>query len=336
MDFYYQNKETALITRRHFITATATATATAAISAPRISFAQGFPARPVSVIVGFSPGGGTDVTARIVSTKMSSLLGQPIVVENKPGASGNIAANQVQRSAPDGYTILMNASGSYINSILKADFNYQPLDVCTPLAAVTKCPVVLLVNKSVPVNNVAEFVKLAREKGLSYGSDGIAGTTHLCGEYFSKLAGIKLLHVPFKGAGQSVVATASGEVDANFPTLPSALSMLRAGNLKPLAVSGPERSKIIPDVPTFEELGYKDFDFLCWFGFVGPKGVPEPIVKKLNEVTQGALKDKAVQDSIEGQGMETMPMTSREWLDFMVKDAETIKRMAKLSNLQLS
>lgn len=312
--------------------------AAAAISVPRLALAQGYPARPVTVIVGFSPGGGTDVTARIVSKKMSTLFGQPLVVENKPGAAGTLATGQVERAAADGYTILMNASGAFIHSILKAGDSYDPLAVCTPIAAVTKAPVVMLVNPSVPVDNVGDFVKLARQKEhrFSYGSDGIAGTTQLCGEYFSKLAQIKLLHVPFKGAGDSVVATVSGQVDANFPTLPSALPMLRAGKVKALAVSGRQRSKILPDIPTFEELGYPDFGFLCWFGFVGPKGMPQEVVAQLNKVTQQAIEDPSVQQSIESQGMETMPGTAKEWLDFMVNDAKDIKRMARLSNLQIS
>lgn len=323
-----------MITRRNFMMATAGLAATG----PRVLFAQDFPTRPVTMVVGFSPGGGTDVTARIVSTKMSDVLGQSIVVENKPGAAGTLAAGQVERAAPDGYTMLMNASGAFIHSILKSGYTYEPLAVSTPIAAVTKTPIVMLVNNSLPVNSVSEFIKLAREKegGLSYGSDGVAGTTQLCGEYFSTLAGIKLLHVPFKGAGQSVVATVSGQVDANFPTLPSAMSMLRAGRVKALAVSGMERSKVLPNVPTFEELGYKDFDFLCWFGLVGPKGVPDAVVQTLNGATQQALADQKVRESIEAQGMETMPGTSKEWLDFMVRDAETVKRMAKASNLQLS
>jgi len=312
--------------------------AAAAISVPKLALAQGYPSRPVTVIVGFSPGGGTDVTARIVSKKMSSLFGQPLVVENKPGAAGTLATGQVERAAADGYTILMNASGAFIHSILKAGDSYDPLAVCTPIAAVTKTPVVMLVNPSVPVDNVGDFVKLARQKEhrFSYGSDGIAGTTQLCGEYFSKLAQIKLLHVPFKGAGDSVVATVSGQVDANFPTLPSALPMLRAGKVKALAVSGRQRSKILPDIPTFEELGYPDFGFLCWFGFVGPKGMPQEVVAQLNKVTQQAIEDPSVQQSIESQGMETMPGTAKEWLDFMVNDAKDIKRMARLSNLQIS
>jgi len=312
--------------------------AAAAISVPRLALAQGYPARPVTVIVGFSPGGGTDVTARIVSKKMSTLFGQPLVVENKPGVAGTLATGQVERAAADGYTILMNASGAFIHSILKAGDSYDPLAVCTPIAAVTKAPVVMLVNPSVPVDNVGDFVKLARQKEhrFSYGSDGIAGTTQLCGEYFSKLAQIKLLHVPFKGAGDSVVATVSGQVDANFPTLPSALPMLRAGKVKALAVSGRQRSKILPDIPTFEELGYPDFGFLCWFGFVGPKGMPQEVVAQLNKVTQQAIEDPSVQQSIESQGMETMPGTAKEWLDFMVNDAKDIKRMARLSNLQIS
>ncbi|NGM87025.1 tripartite tricarboxylate transporter substrate binding protein [Parapusillimonas sp. SGNA-6] len=323
-----------MITRRQFMMASAGLTA----AGPRILFAEDYPTRPLSVIVGFSPGGGTDVTARIVSSRMSAAFGQPIVVENKPGAAGTLAAGQVERAAPDGYTVLMNASGAFIHSILKSNFSYEPLNVCTPIAGVTKTPVVMLVNNALPVNNVAEFVELARKKagGLSYGSDGVAGTTQLCGEYFNTLAGIKLLHVPFKGAGQSVVATVAGQVDANFPTLPSAMSMLRAGKVKALAVSGTERSKVLPDVPTFDELGYKDFDFLCWFGLVGPKGIRADIVDKLNGVTQEALADQKVRESIEAQGMETMPGSAKEWLEFMDRDAKNIQRMAKVSNLQLS
>ena len=319
-----------MITRRNFILGLS------ALAAPMVLRAEQYPARPITMVVGFSPGGGTDVTARIVSTRMSELLGQSIVVENKPGAAGTLAVGQIERAPADGYSILLNASGAFIHSILKSDFNYKPLEVSTPIAAMTKTPIVLLVNNSLPVNSVEEFVELAKKKefGVSYGSDGVAGTTQLCGEYFSTLAGIKLLHVPFKGAGQSVVATVGGQVDSNFPTLPSALSMIRAGKVKPLAVSGMERSPTLPDIPTFDELGYEDFDFLCWFGLIGPKGIPADIVHKLNDATQNALRDPEVQRSIHSQGMEPMFGSADEWLEFMGRDAQNIERMARVSNLE--
>lgn len=319
-----------MITRRNFILGLS------ALAAPMVLRAEQYPARPITMVVGFSPGGGTDVTARIVSTRMSELLGQSIVVENKPGAAGTLAVGQIERAPADGYSILLNASGAFIHSILKSDFNYKPLEVSTPIAAMTKTPIVMLVNNSLPVNSVEEFVDLAKKKefGVSYGSDGVAGTTQLCGEYFSTLAGIKLLHVPFKGAGQSVVATVGGQVDSNFPTLPSALSMIRAGKVKPLAVSGMQRSSMLPDIPTFDELGYEDFDFLCWFGLIGPKGIPADVVHKLNDVTQNALRDPEVQRSIHNQGMEPMFGSADEWLEFMGRDAQNIERMARVSNLE--
>lgn len=301
-------------------------------------FAREFPSRPIKMVVGFSPGGGTDVTARIISTKLSELLGSSVVVENKTGAAGTLAASQVERAAPDGYTMLLNASGTYIHSIVHSNYAYKPLAVSTPIAAVCTTPVVLIVNKDIPVKDLEEFVKLAGQKDghLTFGSDGVLGTAQLNGEYFCKLAGIKMLHVPFRGSGESVVAAVSGQVDAGFPTLPATLQMLKAGKVRALAVTGPRRSKILPDVPTFEELGYKDFDFLCWFGLIGPQGMPADVVKKLNNVTQQALQDPVIQKSIENQGMEAMFGNSEEWLKFMVDDAEKIKRMAIASNLKAS
>jgi tripartite-type tricarboxylate transporter receptor subunit TctC len=309
--------------------------ASAAVAASGKVFAGNYPDHTITMYVGFAPGGGTDVTARLVSKPLSLSIKQSVVVENKPGAAGTLATSFVERASPDGYTILMDASGAFIHNILKSNYAYEPLAVSTPISGATRTPVVMIVNKDFPVNTVEEFVKLAKEKHLSYGSDGVAGTTHLCGEYFARSAGIELLHVPFSGAGPSVVATVSGQVDANFPTMPSALAMIRSGKLKALAVSGNKRSPVLPDVPTFDELGFKDFDFICWFGVVGPKGIAQDVVAKLNGGFQSALKEKEVRENIEGQGMEVMLTSPKEWLDFMAQDAETIKRMARFGNLQL-
>ena len=323
-----------MLTRRNFSTATTLGLALSPLSLS----AQNYPTRPISVWVGYPPGGGTDVTARIITAQMSSQLGQPIVVENKPGVAGALAATQIARSPADGYSILLNASGAFINLVLRSGFKYNPSHEGTPIASVAQAPVVLVVNNDLPVNNVNDFIQLAQEKpeNISYGSDGLAGTTQLSAEFFSKIAGISMLHVPFKGAGPSVMATVAGQVNANFPTLPSAMAMIRAKRVKPLAVSGLTRTKILPDVPTFEELGYRGFDFLCWFGFVGPKGIAPSIVERLNAATHKSLQHPEVIKSIQNQGMEVKVSTPAEWLDFMMKDAKNIERMAKVSNLQIS
>lgn len=245
--------------------------------------AETYPGRPVTIVVAFAPGGMTDIVGRLVAAELSETLKQSFVVENRPGAAGQIATEYVARKPADGYTLLLSATGHVIGPAVQKSVRYRPVLDFEPIALIAKAPNMLVVNPSVPVHTVPEFVKWAKEQGsVPYGSAGAGGSTHLAGELFRHMSGAPLVHVPYKGASPSTQAVVAGQIPVVFQDSMSVSAFVAAGKLRPIAVTSAERSKLFPDVPTIAEAGYKNFDAYTWLGLYAPAGTPQAIVTRLN------------------------------------------------------
>src|SRR5690554_77497 len=243
-----------------------------------------YPEKPVTMVVGFSPGGFTDVVARLISKELSDKLDQSFVVENKPGAAGTIAADLVARANPDGYTLLMGHSNS--NATAPALYKNLPYDVntsFTPVAMVASTPLILTATPKLDVNNMKEFMELANKTQLRHASSGVGSSQHLAAAQFAKAAGVEVLHVPYKGSAQALNDLLSGEVDFNVDSPPLMVPNIKAGKLVGIAVVSPNRIPLLPDVPTMKESGYPGVTMGQWFGIVGPKGMPKDIAETLNK-----------------------------------------------------
>src|SRR5690606_5163089 len=267
--------------------------------------AAAYPDKPVTMIVGFSPGGFTDVVARLVSRHLEQRMGQTFVVENKPGAAGTIAANMVAKAAPDGYTLLMGHSNS--NATAPALYKDLPYDVnkdFTPVAMVASTPLILTVTPKLGVKNMEEFMALAKKKGLRYASSGVGSSQHLAAAQFGKAANIELLHIPYKGSAQALNDLLSGEVDMNVDSPPLMVPNIKAGKLVGIAVVSPNRIPLLPDVPTLEQPGYPRVTMGQRFGIVGPKGMPKDIAETLNKNITESLQIPEVKKVLADKGAE--------------------------------
>lgn len=259
------------------------------------AMAQAYPVKPIRLVVPLAPGGTTDLIARMVAERMSPILGQPVVIENRGGAGGTIASNHVAKSEPDGYTLLMGTIGTAaIAPAMYASLPYDPEKDFEAVSLLTTGQFVLAVNPSVPAKTLGEFLSLAREKPgtLSYGSAGNGSTLHLGMELLKQNAGINIVHVPYRGSGPMVVALVGGEIQAGLPDIPSALPFIESGKLRPLAVTSADRSTILLDIPTLAESGFKDYSVTVWLGIYAPAGTPRAIVDKLNESIALAVQDE--------------------------------------------
>jgi tripartite-type tricarboxylate transporter receptor subunit TctC len=270
--------------------------------------AQSYPSHPITAIIPFAGGSASDVVSRVLFDKMSKILGQPIVVENKPGAGGNIGTADVARAAPDGYTILGGGSGPVAaNVTLYKSLDYDPqkdLETISPFASFT---IVVAASTKLPVNSLQDLIAYGKEHpGLNFGSVGIGSSQHLAGEYFSQITGVKLTHVPYKNIGQYATDLMSGQVPLGFQWYPNVAASLQAKGAKALAVAGPNRLEILPDTPTVEEAGLPQYQVSGWFALLAPKGTPAPIVNKLNAALKQAVADAQVHDGFAHQGAETM------------------------------
>lgn len=300
--------------------------------------AQPYPTKPVRLVVGFAPGGGTDLVARLLAQKLADAMGQPFVVENRAGATGMIGAKLVATSAPDGYTLLLaHVNSQAIAPALMEKPQYDPVQDFSPVAYVGYVPNVLVINAAMPVKNVPELVTRAKSKpeGQSYASPGVGSTNHLAGEMFRMESGAKLLHVPYKGSGPATVDLLGGQVDMNFDAMTSAMPHIKSGRLRALAVTTPSRDPELPDVPTMAELGYRTFDITNWYGLVAPAGTPPATVSALNAAVLRILKMPDVARQLGELGVRGQAMTPEQFGDFGRTEWTKYRDIAKRTGVRL-
>jgi tripartite-type tricarboxylate transporter receptor subunit TctC len=288
-----------------------------------------YPARPIHLIVGFAAGGPTDVLARIIGGRMSEILGQQVVVENRTGASGNIATQMVVRAPNDGYTILMGANSNAVNESLFKNLPFKFADDLIPVAPLAEAPTVLVVHPSLDVKSVQDLIALARAKPgeIMYATAGKGTTTHLAGELFSLMAGVKLSPVPYKGSGETTKDLLSGQIKVMFSPIPPVLPFIQDGQLRGIASTGPRRANVAPSLPTVDEAGLTGFDMRMWFGLMAPLGTPDSIVDKLSHAASEALKSDGVKAALAKQGYEPPPGTRQQFGTFI---REEIDKWAKV------
>ena len=297
----------------------------------------GYPSHPITMVVGFAPGGGTDAVARILAKSISESMGQQVVVENKAGAGGNIATDYVARSAPDGYTILLGSVGSLaVAPHVISNLSYAPLKDFAPVTMAVVFSNVLVVQSSLPAKNLADFIKMAKDKPgtLTFGSSGILGAGHLAGELLKIQAGIDIVHVPYKGGGPAMQGMLGGQVTSVFATPVSSGGQVKAGKVRAIATTGPKRAALLPDVPTVAESGYPGFEAMNWYCYLVPAKTPRDIVERLNRELVKALNDPAVVDLLNKQGLEPSPSTPEELGQYMKKEYEIWGKVVKQAGIK--
>jgi len=301
--------------------------------------AQNYPNRPVRLVVPFSPGGAADVPGRILTQKLSDVLGHQVVVDNRPGAGSTIGADSVAKAPPDGYTLLMISNTHFVSAALYKKLPYDSLNDFAPVTQVTSAPNVIVVHPSLPVKTVKELIALAKAKPgkIDYASSGNGSTQHLTGALFIKMAGIDMTHIPYRGSGPATADLLAGQVTVGFPGIAGMLPQIRAGKLRALAVTGTKRSTELADVPTVAEAGVTGYDVTAWFGITAPKGVPREIVLKLHAEFLRVLKSPDVQRLMLNAGQEVVWQETSELFGEMLKiEAAKWARMVKESGAQVN
>src|SRR4051812_17242478 len=272
--------------------------------------------KPIHLVVAFGPGATTDLIARLVQPKISEALGQAVIVENKPGAGGNIGAQQVKRAEPDGYTLLVTSVAFAVNPSLYANAGYDAFKDFAPVILAPSTPNIITVNPSVPAKNLQELIELARKEKLSYASSGIGTTTHLSVERIKTAAKIEITHVPYQPA-QAVGAAVAGHTQISSTSMPPAVPLVKAGKVRAIAVTSARRSPALPEVPTVNEQGFSGFDDLTWIGFFVPAGMPQDLVARLNAEISRALATPEVQERLVQYGLEWRANTPGEFASFL-------------------
>ena len=311
--------------------------ASLALTLPFSSYAQAYPTKPIRYIVPVAAGGGNDMIARVVTERWGRLLGQTFVVENQSGGGGVIASQNTMRAAPDGYTLMQGYVATHGTTPATRKIPYDPIKDFTPIGMIGATPNVLVVNSQVPVKNMAEFIDYARKNPgkLSYGTAGQGSLTHMTMELFKQETGLFILHIPYRGIAPAFNDLLGGQTQAMFPGLAAALQYINAGRVRALAVTGPRRSPVLKDVPTMEELGFKGFDAMQWYGSVGPAGIPADIVKRLNETQVAALKLPELREKLAIEAVDPMPMTPEQFGQFIKNENRRWTTLAKARNIQL-
>jgi len=302
------------------------------------AWAQQFPSHPIRILIPFTAGSAADIIARAMEPQFREKLGQPLVIDNRGGAGGNIAAELTAKSAPDGYTIMMGTIGTHaINYSLYSKLPFHPIRDFTPIALVGESPNVLVINPRVPANSIKELIALAKSRPgqLNYGSSGAGTSVHLSAELFSTMAGIKMVHVPFKGATEALTALLGGQTDLMFASLSSAIPLIKAGRLKAFAVTGAQRSPSIPELPTMSEAALPGYAAAAWYGVVGPAGIPKPIVTTISKAALSSLSMQDTKDRLFASGVEVKPGTPDEFARLIASEVEKWAKVVKASGARV-
>lgn len=323
----------------HLLTTFATGIVTAAIASFNLAQASdAFPNKPIRFIVPYAAGGATDTTARLVSKELTAILGQPVVVENKAGAGGNIGTDYVAKSTPDGYTMLLAYTGPMaINPSLYDSLPFKPQQDFAPVTLLAQAPQILGVHPSIPATTVEEFVTYAKANPntLFFGSSGNGGADHLAGELFKMLTGAQITHVPYKGGAPALADLVAGRTQLQFMTIPASIGHIQAGRIRPLAILDKKRYPLFPNVPTISEAGVKNYDVNNWYGVVVAAGTPEPIVNKLNSALIKALRSDEVQARFSGLGLVPVSNTPKEFQSFIATESARWAEIIRVSGASL-
>ncbi len=308
-----------------------------ALVAPAASLAQAFPAKPIRLVVTYPPGGGADLMARLIAPKMGEALGQPVVVENKPGASGQIGAGEVARAAPDGHTIMLDASSFAVNPSLYSKLPYDPAKAFQPLAVLALYPNVLVVTPSFPPKDVRELVALAKSKPgtVAFASSGNGSAQHLAGELFKQRAGVDMTHIPYKGGGPALNDVIGGQVPVFFANLASGLAHVKGGKLRAMAVTGARRASSLPEIPTMAEAGIPGYEVYEWNALFAPAGTPAPVVEKLAAAIAKALQSPEVRERVASLGGDLAGYGPKEAEKFVREQTELWGKVVKAGNIKV-
>ena len=302
------------------------------------AFAQEtYPNRPVKIVAPQAPGGGVDLVARIIAERLRVAMGQPFVVENQAGAGGQIATQMVARAQPDGYTLMIGYVATHAtNPAVKRSLGYDAVKDFTPIAMIGGTPNVLVVSRAVPVNTLQEFVAYAKAnpRKVDYGTSGVGTLNHLVMEQFKHASGVPSMAVAYRSIGQAFTDAMGGQIEVIFPGLAAALPHVRSGAFKALAVTGDQRQPVLPEVPTFKELGYEGFNGLTWYGIVGPAKLPEAITKKLNEEVNRILASPEVRETFKAEALTVMPMTPSQFGKYIADEIAHWTAVARASKIE--
>jgi tripartite-type tricarboxylate transporter receptor subunit TctC len=316
--------------RRHF--ALAGLALAASLAAPLGAMAQGYPSKPITVIVPFAAGGTTDILARVIGQALNKELGQSVIVDNRAGAGGNIGAQLAAKAPADGYTLFMGTVGTHaINQSLYKKLGFDPVKDFAPLTRVAMVPNLLVAHPGKPYKTVKELIAYARANPgkVNFGSSGSGSSIHLSGELFNALAKVDMVHVPYKGSAPAVSDLIGGQIDIMFDNMPSAIQHVRAGKLRPLAVTTAKRSPELPDVPTIAEAGVPGYEATSWFGLFAPAGTPAPVVAKLNGALVKVLADPEVKKKLAEQGAEPYSEKPEQFAEFIRKESAKWSKVVK-------
>jgi len=319
--------------RRKFLHLAAGAAALPAVS--RVAWTQTYPSRPVHIIVGFPPGGMTDTTARLMGQWLSERLGQPFIIENRPGFGGNIATEAVVRAPPDGYTLLLTLTNNTINTTLYDNLNFNFIRDIAPVASVNRVPHVIDVNPSVPAKTVPEFIAFAKANPgkLNMGSGSIGGGQHVSGELFKMMTGVNLVHVPYRGGAPAIADLLGGQVQVIFDVLSESIGYIRAGRLRPLAVTTAVRSEALPDIPTVGDF-VPGYETSSWFGVAVPRNTPAAIIDKLNKEINSGLADPRIKARFADLGATVFMGSPTDFGKFIAGDTEKWGKVIRSANIK--